>query len=141
MAKSLRSKWKRMMRAIKREKYGVKELAKLEEMVKATRDREALEKSGVKFIDLNQLKTRSAKSVEAIDPTTGKPVEGDAVMGAVETPVAGEAGVEKMELDVETKRNSKTLRDKHGQYPIWMSQRNIEKIKKKSKRLKSKKNK
>ena len=33
MAKSLRSKWKRKMRKIKREKYAPKELAKLKEVL------------------------------------------------------------------------------------------------------------
>jgi hypothetical protein len=33
MAKSLRSKWKRKMRAVKRERYGEKELAQLNKML------------------------------------------------------------------------------------------------------------
>ena len=42
MAKSLRSKWKRKMRAIKRTRYGEKENAVLEKMIKNTEERKKL---------------------------------------------------------------------------------------------------
>ena len=42
MAKSLRSKWKRKMRAIKRVRYGEKENSVLEKMLKNTEDRKKL---------------------------------------------------------------------------------------------------
>lgn len=35
-----------------------------------------------------------------------------------------------MEIQTEKKYNSKTMRDKNGQYPVWMNQRAIKKIKK-----------
>lgn len=38
MAKSLRSKWKRKMRAVKRERYGEKELKRLNEMLEKAGD-------------------------------------------------------------------------------------------------------
>lgn len=38
MAKSLRSKWRRKCRAVKREKYGVKELARLKKTLGITDD-------------------------------------------------------------------------------------------------------
>lgn len=33
-------------------------------------------------------------------------------------------------MDLDSKRNQKTLLDEHGQYPVWMSQRNAKKLKK-----------
>ena len=32
-------------------------------------------------------------------------------------------------MDMETKRNKKTLLDENGQYPVWMSQRQAKKLK------------
>ncbi|KAL3257523.1 hypothetical protein MRX96_046471 [Rhipicephalus microplus] len=99
MAKSLRSKWKRKMRAKKRERYSVKELAKLKEMLDA-----------------------AAKSNEPLD------AEAD-----------GQATAE-MDVDKPVRKyNPKTLRDEHGTYPVWMSQRAIRKRKAKQGRGKSRK--
>ena len=42
MAKSLRSKWKRKMRSVKRVRYGEKENKVLEKMVKNTEDRKKI---------------------------------------------------------------------------------------------------
>ncbi|KFM59063.1 Protein LLP-like protein, partial [Stegodyphus mimosarum] len=40
MAKSLRSKWKRKMRAIKRERYRVKELKQLKSIIEAAENKD-----------------------------------------------------------------------------------------------------
>jgi len=102
MAKSLRSKWKRKMKAIKRVRYGAKETARLEEMLKAAKEnednQEATSMPGVQFVSVDTFKKES-----------------------------NEDEVESMEMDV-TKRNPKTLRDEHGQYPVWMNQRKIKKL-------------
>merc|ERR1711997_656655 len=58
MAKSLRSKFKRKMRAEKRVRYGAKERAKLEKMCQAAKEREVAE-----------LKTASDIRDEAMDMT------------------------------------------------------------------------
>lgn len=34
-------------------------------------------------------------------------------------------------MDVDSKRNKKTLLDEHGQYPAWMNQRQVKKLKSK----------
>ena len=39
-------------------------------------------------------------------------------------------------MDVDTKRNQKTLLDQHGQYPLWMNPRQRKKFK--AKRVKGK---
>lgn len=63
MAKSLRSKWKRKMRAVKRERYGVKELAKLKMIVETTKNassnNEDTSMDIVKGMPFNILPTRS----------------------------------------------------------------------------------
>ncbi|KAG8137777.1 hypothetical protein E2320_003728 [Naja naja] len=79
MAKSLRSKWKRKMRAEKRKKNAPKELARLQSL----------------------LKTNNGSK-----------------------------------MDVDAKRNQKTLLDQHGQYPVWMSPRQRKKLR--AKRVKGK---
>ncbi len=44
-----------------------------------------------------------------------------------------------MEVDEEKRKiNQKTLRDEHGQYPVWMNQRRMRKQKAKVKKLKAK---
>lgn len=48
MAKSLRSKWKRKMKAVKRERYGAKELIRLKNM---------LEKAESKDVDMSDVFT------------------------------------------------------------------------------------
>jgi hypothetical protein len=34
-----------------------------------------------------------------------------------------------MKMETEIKRNKKTLLDQNGQYPVWMNQRQIKKLK------------
>ncbi|XP_075740999.1 protein LLP homolog [Rhipicephalus microplus] len=125
MAKSLRSKWKRKMRAKKRERYSVKELAKLKEMLDAAA---STSKSDVDMsemctvVDGKQVADQSAESNEPLD------AEAD-----------GQATAE-MDVDKPVRKyNPRTLRDEHGTYPVWMSQRAIRKRKAKQGRGKSRK--
>ncbi|CAL8318822.1 unnamed protein product [Lota lota] len=121
MAKSLRSKWKRKMRAEKRKKNEPKELARLKQAlatdVKAVMD------------DMQDIAT----VVPAAEVKQKKvDVDGDA-----------EADDGKMDLD--GKRNKKTHLDENGQYPTWMNQRQAKKLKgkrhaKKGGKFKNKKN-
>ncbi|XP_073411544.1 protein LLP homolog [Dendrobates tinctorius] len=104
MAKSLRSKWKRKMRAEKRKKNAPKELARLKNV---------LAKANVDVL-MEDVK----------DITTVVTAEKVKVKAAVE---AAEGETSKMETDV--KRNKKTLRDEHGQYPVWMHPRQRKKLK------------
>uniref|UniRef100_A0A8C9EW42 Protein LLP homolog n=1 Tax=Pavo cristatus TaxID=9049 RepID=A0A8C9EW42_PAVCR len=104
MAKSLRSKWKRKMRAEKRKKNAPKELERLKSILRTSAD----------------VLMEEVKEVATVLP-------------------AKEA-LEKQDdckMDVDNKRNKKTLLDQHGQYPVWMNSRQRKKLK--AQRLKGKK--
>ncbi|XP_069085246.1 protein LLP homolog isoform X2 [Pleurodeles waltl] len=103
MAKSLRSKWKRKMRAEKRKKNAPKELARLKTV---------LTNGGgdVLMEEVKEIATVVApeKLIEKTD---------------TETNVAG------CKMDTDNKRNKKSLLDQHGQYPVWMNPRQRKKLK------------
>merc|ERR1711913_195842 len=100
MAKSLRSKWKRKMRAEKRVRYGAKERAKLEKMCAAAKEREVAE-----------LKTASEIREAAMDSTS-------------------EIREDAMDSTSKSGHSQKTYKNEHGNYPKWMSRKKIEKQKK-----------
>ncbi|NXD85701.1 LLPH protein, partial [Halcyon senegalensis] len=104
MAKSLRSKWKRKMRAEKRKKNAPKELARLKKILGSNAD----------------VVMEEVKEVATVLPPE-KVVEQK----------------DDCKMDVENKRNKKTLLDQHGQYPIWMHSRQKKKMK--AQRVKGKK--
>ncbi|KYN07404.1 PREDICTED: uncharacterized protein C12orf31 homolog [Cyphomyrmex costatus] len=126
MAKSLRSKWKRKCRAIKRERYAVKELDRLKKTLgidnNASKD--------VEMADITEIATVvDAKKVK-------EDVKAKQVEDAESTTITGE---ERMEVEGARKYNKKTLRDQYGNYPEWMSQRKIFKHKNKQGRARTKK--
>ncbi|NWT55176.1 LLPH protein, partial [Erythrocercus mccallii] len=104
MAKSLRSKWRRKMRAEKRKKNAPKELERLKKILGT--------KADVIMEEVKEVATvlPPEKVLEQRDDCN-------------------------MELD--NKRNKKTLLDQHGQYPIWMNSRQRKKLK--AQRVKGKK--
>uniref|UniRef100_A0A8C6WLP6 Protein LLP homolog n=1 Tax=Neogobius melanostomus TaxID=47308 RepID=A0A8C6WLP6_9GOBI len=104
MAKSLRSKWKRKMRAEKRKKNAPKELARLKHALGMNAKEEGI------MTDIQEIATV---------------VPADKLKK--ETQVEMTEDGEKMDLD--SKRNKKTMLNEHGQYPAWMSQRQAKKIK------------
>ncbi|RZF32436.1 hypothetical protein LSTR_LSTR001900 [Laodelphax striatellus] len=105
MAKSLRSKWKRKMRAEKRERYGKKELEKLKTMLRAAGEDDGSSLPEVEFVTVDALKEKAAKKqVTIID--------------------SEDENMEAMELDPNSKESKK------GRYPIWMSNHRIKKMKK-----------
>ncbi|XP_042326406.1 protein LLP homolog [Sceloporus undulatus] len=106
MAKSLRSKWKRKMRAEKRKKNAPKELARLQNILKMNSD--------IVMDEVKDIVTvvPAEKVTEKKDPENGS------------------------KMDMDNKRNSKTLLDQHGQYPTWMNPRQRKRLK--SKRVKGK---
>ncbi|XP_070709755.1 protein LLP homolog [Pempheris klunzingeri] len=109
MAKSLRSKWKRKMRAEKRKKNAPKELARLKQAL-------SLDKKGeADMTDIQEIAT--VVSADKIKKET------DVEMGEGE----GDGG----KMDLDSKRSKKTLLDENGQYPTWMSQRQAKKLKSK----------
>ncbi|XP_062990844.1 protein LLP homolog [Elgaria multicarinata webbii] len=99
MAKSLRSKWKRKMRAEKRKKNAPKELARLQRILKSNTD--------VIMDEIKEIATvvPAEKVTEKKDPN------------------------DETKMDMDTKRNQKSLLDEHGQYPIWMNPRQRKKLK------------
>uniref|UniRef100_A0A1A8HHK0 Protein LLP homolog n=1 Tax=Nothobranchius korthausae TaxID=1143690 RepID=A0A1A8HHK0_9TELE len=107
MAKSLRSKWKRKMRAEKRKKNAPKELARLKQALNLDKKGEA------EMADLQDIAT----VVPADKIKKGMDVEMD------------EEKEDDGKMDMDKTRNKKTLLDEHGQYPAWMSQRQAKKMK------------
>ncbi|XP_008281138.1 protein LLP homolog [Stegastes partitus] len=107
MAKSLRSKWKRKMRAEKRKKNAPKELARLKQALNLDKKGEAV------MTDVQEIAT----VVPAAKIKKGADVE----MAEFE----GDDG----KMDMDSKRNKTTLLDENGQYPAWMSQRQAKKLK------------
>ncbi|XP_052063577.1 protein LLP homolog [Mytilus californianus] len=110
MAKSIRSKHKRKMRAIKRERYGKKELETLKKTV--TTD----VASAIKEEDMKEMFT-VRKGSDVVQEIRDE---------------------ENMDLDSGKKYNTKTKLDEHGNYPVWMNSRQIKKQKKKNKTQKTK---
>ncbi|XP_029969592.1 protein LLP homolog [Salarias fasciatus] len=106
MAKSLRSKWKRKMRAEKRKKNAPKELARLKQALNLDKKGEAV------MTDMQEIATV---------------VPADKLKQADVDMVEEEGDDGKMDMD--SKRHKKTLLNEHGQYPVWMSQRQAKKLK------------
>ncbi|KAJ3611966.1 hypothetical protein NHX12_020245 [Muraenolepis orangiensis] len=123
MAKSLRSKHKRKMRAEKRKKNGPKELARL---------KHALSLDGKAAMDGMQ---EIATVVPAAKVTEKK----------VDVATGGDADIDDGKMDLDSKRRKKTHLDENGQYPTWMNPRQAKKLKgkriaKKGGKFKNKKN-
>ncbi|XP_028307315.1 protein LLP homolog [Gouania willdenowi] len=108
MAKSLRSKWKRKMRAEKRKKNAPKELARLKQALSLDKKGEAA------MADMQDI-------VTVVTPEEIKKKQ-DVDMAEQEEDDGGK-------MDMDSKRNKTTLLDEHGQYPTWMSQRQAKKMK------------
>merc|ERR1739842_212107 len=116
MAKSLRSKWKRKMRATKRNKNEPRVLKQLKETL--TKDQVIMTEDMVKFQQLdNALK---AKGEEEKQQRTDAAVADDGSM------------------EVESKRDKRTLLDPNGQYPSWVNGRMAKKLRAKRKPSKKK---
>ncbi|XP_061107238.1 protein LLP homolog [Conger conger] len=106
MAKSLRSKWKRKMRAEKRKKNAPKELARL----KSTLGLDG--KGEITMKDVEQIATVvPAEKLKEKAPDVHMDEEDD-------------TGT----MDLDGKRSKKTQLNEHGQYPVWMSQRQAKKL-------------
>ncbi|KAJ8007097.1 hypothetical protein DPEC_G00114030 [Dallia pectoralis] len=110
MAKSLRSKWKRKMRAVKRVKNAPKELARL---------KLALANGGTGEISMSDI--QEIATVVPADKIKEKKVDVD----------MDEEKVDDGKMDLESKRSKTTQMDEHGQYPKWMCQRQAKKLKEK----------
>ncbi|KFO19392.1 protein LLP homolog [Fukomys damarensis] len=105
MAKSLRSKWKRKMRAEKRKKNAPKELNRLKNILKVDCD--------VLMKDVQEIATvvvpkQCQEKMECVANCDEK---------------------DDMKMEIEIKRNKKTLLDQNGQYPVWMNPRQRKRLK------------
>ncbi|GLV45887.1 hypothetical protein CBL_11684 [Carabus blaptoides fortunei] len=110
MAKSLRSKRRRKMRAIKRVRYGAKELERL---------KETLGHGDVK----KEIDEVMAEVSEVVTVTETKKIKEK----------AKEKDIEAVQMDDDTVKHTysaKTMKDQYGSYPVWMNQRKINKKKK-----------
>ncbi|XP_006886126.1 PREDICTED: protein LLP homolog [Elephantulus edwardii] len=116
MAKSLRSKWKRKMRAEKRKKNAPKELSRLKSILKVDGD--------VVMNDIQEIATvvvpRHYQEKMQCDTNDEKDKK------------------DGMKMEADIKRNKKSLLDQHGQYPIWMNQRQRKRLKAKREKGKGK---
>lgn len=115
MAKSIRSKRRRKMRAIKRVRYGAKELDRLKKTIANDEVKKEVDVVMTEFSNIV-----SIKDSKAVKEKTNKNAE-----------------QEKMDDNgVKHNYNKKTLKDEHGTYPIWMNKRRITKKKQKAKKAK-----
>ncbi|XP_047542780.1 protein LLP homolog [Vanessa atalanta] len=131
MAKSIRSKWKRKCRAIKRERYAVKELARLKKMLgikeeEKVNENEVMESDQVIFLDAGKI---GKKKKEEKPPEEEEDVEMSSDDEKVE--VAADNGKKRI-------FSTKTLKDQNGQYPVWLHKRKVAKLTQTKKGLKKK---
>merc|ERR1711981_1448277 len=99
MAKSLRSKWKRKMRAEKRVRYGEREDKRLVKMLEAAE--ELKKQDGQDQVMQQQEKSEQNEEIIPIDGTMDTSTE-------------------------KSKFSSKSLKNEDGNYPKWMSKRKIQ---------------
>ena len=119
MAKSLWSKWKRKMRAEKRKKNAPRELNRLKSILRV--DGDALMKDVEEIATVVVAKPRQEKMQFEEGRCDGADEEKD-----------------DMKMETEIKRNRKTLLDQHGQYPVWMNQRQRKRLKAKREKKRGK---
>jgi len=98
------------MRAVKRVRYGEKELVKLNKLVD-------LDKTGKEDFPMKDLVTVTDIS--------------DRTSNHEQTSSGPDAG-----MDVDSKYDRKTHKDEHGHYPAWMNQRSVHRLKRKAKHVK-----
>ncbi|XP_046463143.1 protein LLP homolog [Daphnia pulex] len=135
MAKSLRSKWKRKMRAIKREKMDVKVLTRMNKMLVASVAEQKLDAQEEKLMQKRKLQKEGVAEevieakLAAIDP----PIDATAVSMEVQEEsdyVTTDEDAESVTSDHGRPRklqkpNMKTMRNEKYQFPVWMSTKKI----------------
>ncbi|CAN0037508.1 unnamed protein product [Lampetra fluviatilis] len=116
MAKSIRSKWRRKMRAEKRKKNAPKEMARLKAIL-------GTDASGDTRMD------------EVKDVVTMVPME--KLKRAATTTTSTTTKADNQSMDLDDKKNKSYLNE-HGQYPKWMNPRQCKRIREKRLRKKGK---
>uniref|UniRef100_A0A8C5X5N8 Protein LLP homolog n=1 Tax=Malurus cyaneus samueli TaxID=2593467 RepID=A0A8C5X5N8_9PASS len=133
MAKSLRSKWRRKMRAEKRKKNAPRELERLKKILGTKADVIMEEvKEVATVLPPEKVLEQKELGLLAACPMLNRLLFLPPGPCSDSLLIADDC---KMELD--NKRNKKTLLDQHGQYPIWMNSRQKKKLK--AQRVKGKK--
>ncbi|XP_041460323.1 protein LLP homolog [Lytechinus variegatus] len=154
MAKSLRSKSKRKLKAVKRKRNAPKELIRLKKCLKLDGyDKEDPSKKRYQFDDIRELITKPD-----VNQATGKDYDVRFLPGsdvkmdtegkkkrrkrrgeesdeedADEEMVDASRDEDKTEvMSVDTKWNMKKLQNEHGNYPAWMNSRQIKKMQNKN---------
>ncbi|KAM8883478.1 protein LLP homolog isoform 1-T1 [Synchiropus picturatus] len=122
MAKSLRSKWKRKMRAEKRKKNAPKELARLKQALGSGVMAEVQEIATVVPAD------KVKKADVDMEVTAGKQGGSAPSVAGVSFITVPCSSATEGQMETDSKRNKKTLLNEHGQYPVWMSQRQAKKM-------------
>ncbi|KAJ8672878.1 hypothetical protein QAD02_004139 [Eretmocerus hayati] len=112
MAKSLRSKWRRKCRAVKRVRYGEKELARLKKTL-------GIDENAPNDVEMSEIE-KIATVTDAKAIKQGKQKDNS------EAPDE----IEKMDDGTTRVYNKKTMLDQYGNYPVWMHRRKILKHKK-----------
>ncbi|CAH0546127.1 unnamed protein product [Brassicogethes aeneus] len=123
MAKSMRSKWRRKCRAVKRERYGKKELERLKKTLGID---DTKEEKDVQMKEVSEIVTfTTADKIKE-----KKKDEKDDMVTDVDL------------MDIKKKFNTRTLRNENGAYPVWVHprKRKVTKNKKGNKKGKGKKN-
>ncbi|XP_061430179.1 protein LLP homolog [Lethenteron reissneri] len=129
MAKSIRSKWRRKMRAEKRKKNAPKEMARLKAILgtDASGDTRMDEvKDVVTMVPMQKLKRAATTTTSTTTSTTKADVE-----------MKGDNAEENESMDLDDKKNKSYLNE-HGQYPKWMNPRQCKRIREKRLRKKGK---
>ncbi len=145
MAKSIRSKRMKKLRAIKRARNGPRETKRLKKILGLLKPEEEDQiKKVYKFDDIKDLVTKPS-----VNQASGTKYDLRFVPDKDKIKAASEAAedamvdeneeenklnselLESMETDGEAKKKGKGLKNEHGNYPIWMSHRRIKKIKRK----------
>lgn len=120
MAKSIRSKWKRKCRAVKRIRYGEKELDRLKKVLA----NDPLAKNIIR--DVEQEQKEGNKIPESVI---------DVESASTEQEQTSSMDIEEIKKEF----NPKTLRDKNGAFPVWLHPRKIKSTKKNKKKKGNKK--
>ncbi|XP_032825566.2 protein LLP homolog isoform X2 [Petromyzon marinus] len=125
MAKSIRSKWRRKMRAEKRKKNAPKEMARLKAILgtDASGDTRMDEvKDVVTMVPVEKLK-RAATTTSTTTSTTST-----ASTTKADVEIKGDNAEETQSMDLDSKRKKSTYLNEHGQYPKWMNPRQCKRI-------------
>ncbi|XP_038061258.1 protein LLP homolog [Patiria miniata] len=149
MAKSIRSKRMRKLRAIKRARNGPRETKRLKKILGLLKPEEEDPENNVyKFTDvretildkptLNQASgtaydLRRVPDRDKIKAAAAQPKEITMDEDAENKTVMDPEHQESMETDTAAKPKQKGIKNEHGNYPIWMSHRRIKKIARKGK--------